>query len=149
MEFYDPNTEPAVFDIVWCKWPRREDKLGPGPWVRCVLVIDVRRMVDPETDTEYSLVTACYGTDALKVDIAELRRNLYITTAQVHALGLHKPTVFKLDLENRKRLAWSPKYFVPQGYVRDQSIIAGSLDRQQTALVLAIFGTNGWTFPLP
>ena len=149
MKFYDPTTIPSVFDVVWCKWPRREDKLGPGPWVRCVLVLDVRPMLDMRTDTEYAAITAAYGTDATTVSAREIADHLYITGAEYEVLGLHKPTVFKLDLQNRKRLPWAENYFVPQGYVRNQGIVAGSLNDQQRARVTAFFQRNGLAFPLP
>jgi len=135
VSFYDPTTAPDVFDIVWCKWPKRENPLAPGPWVRCVLVLDVRLMIDAD-ETEWAAITAAYGTDAAKVEKADLSNNLLITSAEYRALGLHKSTVFKLDLKNRFRLAWAEKYFVPQSYVRDRGIVAGSLNATQQATVL-------------
>lgn len=149
MEFYDPKTAPEVFDVVWCKLPRREDKLGPGPWVRCVLVLDVREQVHTATNTTYAAVTVAYGTGAENVTIGELREHLSISASQFRDLGLHKPTVFKLDLESRKRLPWCEKYFVPPEYVVGQNIIAGSLTESQRADVLAYFKTHGLAFPLP
>jgi hypothetical protein len=35
--FYDLASLPEVYDIVWCKWPQREDKTMPGPIVRLCL----------------------------------------------------------------------------------------------------------------
>ena len=80
MDFYDSNTAPDVFDVVWCMWPRREDKLAPGPWVRCVLVLD---MLDTKTTTEYALVTAAYGTGAENVNADDLKHGLYITVKNI------------------------------------------------------------------
>lgn len=106
-------------------------------------------MIYEPTNTEYAAVTACYGTDFLKVDLAEVRKNLYITGAEFEALGLHKPTVFKVDLANRKRLAWASKHFVPQGYVREQNIIAGSLNEGQKTRAINCIHRMGLDFPLP
>lgn len=150
MKFYDPKTAPAVFDIVWCKWPRHEDKLGPGPWVRCVLVLDTRPMVDTRTNTEYVAVTAAYGTGAENVAVSEIGEgHLLLPNLAATKLGLHKSTVFKLNLENRKRLPWAEDYFVPKEYVVGQQIVAGSLTREQREIVLACFRKRGLTFPLP
>ena len=149
MNLYDPATAPSVFEVVWCKWPRREDKLGPGPWVRCVLVLDVRPMIDQRTNKQFAAITAAYGTGAENVSVDDLKQHLYIMGGEFAALGLHKPTVFKLDLQNRKRLAWSEEYFVPQAYLKQQNIVAGSLNEHQRAHVLAYFEKHGLEFPLP
>lgn len=149
MDFYDPKTAPAVFDVVWCKWPRREDKLGPGPWVRCVLVLDVRNFVDTRTNKEFAAITAAYGTGAEHCTPDEWKKHLWIPSMEVEALGLHKPTVFKLDLGNRKRLPWASEYFVSQGYVKGQQIIAGSLTDGQKAKAIKYFEDNNLEFPLP
>jgi hypothetical protein len=147
--FYDPKTAPAAFDVVWCKWPRREDKLGPGPWVRCVLVLDVRPMVDLRTGVEYVAITSAYGTGAENVSARDLAEHLYISRVECAALGLHKPTVFKLDLASRKRLPWASDYFVTQGYVRAQKMVSGSLNKRQQGRVLTFFSKHSLTFPLP
>jgi hypothetical protein len=107
-------------------------------------------MVDERTDTKFAAITASYGTGLENVDIAELRQgHLLIPGAQAPRLGLHKATVFKLDLGNRKRLPWAEEYFVPQKYVVSQNIIAGSLSEQERAFVLRYFEKNGLSFPLP
>jgi len=149
VEFYDPTTAPDVFDIVWCKWPRREDKLGPGPWVRAVLVLDVRLMVDSQNENEWAAVTAAYGTGAENVKAEHFKGNLLITAAECGLLGLHKATVFKLDPGSRKRLPWAEDYFVPQGYVLNQGIVAGSLSAGQQTIVKACLKERGLAFPLP
>jgi hypothetical protein len=105
-------------------------------------------MVDVD-ETEWAAVTASYGTDAKKVGETDLANNLLITAAEFRALGLHKPTVFKLDLRNRFRLAWSEKYFVPQGYVKNQGIVAGKLNANQRATVLKCLRARNLDFPLP
>lgn len=147
--YHHPDTRPQVYDIVWCKWPRREDKLGPGPWVRCVLVVDVCPMRDDRDGSEFYAVTAQYGTDREKVPQEEWTNNLVIDENEFRAIGLHKPTVFKFDLGNRKRLPWCEEYFVPQGYVRSQGIIAGSLNTGQRVKFHNCFDARGFTFPCP
>jgi hypothetical protein len=146
---YDPNTEPEVFNVVWCKWPQREDKLAPGSWVRCVLVVDVRRMIDDRNQQEYSVLTVVYGTGKENCNQDDLVNNLVIERHEFRALGLHKPTVFKFDLGNRKRLPWCGKYFVPQEYVLSENIIAGTLNLAQKDRFHECFRARKLTFPLP
>jgi hypothetical protein len=146
-KFYEPGSSPKPFDIVWCKWPRREDKLGPGPWTRCVLVLDTRVMIDSRNNVAFAAVTAAYGTEKEKVSEAERANSLVID--DFRAVVLHKPTVFKIDLRNRKRLPWCEEYFLPQGYVRSQNIITGSLTESQKMRVLDCFKALGLTFPIP
>jgi hypothetical protein len=149
LKLYDSATEPEVFNVVWCKWPRREDKLAPGSWIRCVLVIDVRRMIDDRTEKEYSLITAVYGTGKENVDPSDLANNLVIESHEFRGLGLHKPTVFKFDLANRKRLPWCVEYFVPKEYVLSQNIVAGALNAGQQMRFRQCFIARGFKFPLP
>jgi hypothetical protein len=149
LQLYDTSSAPEVYNVVWCKWPQREDKLAPGSWVRCVLVIDERRMVDERTDLEYSLLTVAYGTGKENVQAADLADNLVIEAHEFRALGLHKPTVFKFDLRNRKRLPWCAKYFVPQEYHASANIIAGTLNGEQQAKFHQCFSSRKLTFPLP
>jgi hypothetical protein len=148
VEFYDPKTAPNVFDVVWCKWPKRENPGVPGEWVRPTLVLDVRLMVTDD-EIEWAAVTVAYGTDATKVPEAARINHLLITEAEYRALGLHKPTVFKLDPANRKRLPWAEEYFISQGYVRDQKIIVGSLTAHQQVVTRECFTARGLAFPLP
>jgi hypothetical protein len=148
LHFYDPKTAPAVFDVVWCKWPLREARGVPGEVVRCVLVLDVRLMEDVD-GTEWAAVTVAYGTGAENVRQRDRTNNLLIRADECGALGLHKATVFKLDVQNRQRLPWCEEYFVPQSYVRAQSIISGSLTPHQQALVRGCLTARGLQFPLP
>ena len=106
-------------------------------------------MVDQRTGTEYATITSAYGTSAYHVSDSDIAEHLYISRPECAALGLHNETVFKLDLANRKRLPWSAKYFVTQGYVRAQKIVAGSLKERQRSKVLAYFLKHGLTLPLP
>lgn len=148
MQFYDPKTAPAVFDVAWCKWPQREARGVPGPVVRCVLVLDVRLMITDD-ETEWAAITAAYGTGADKVPKDRRINHLVIGETEFRALGLHKPTVFKLDAGNRQRLPWAEEYFVSQPYLRSQNIVAGCLTKAQQEKVLACLKARGLQFPLP
>lgn len=148
LHFHDPKTAPAVFDVVWCKWPMRERPGMPGDIVRCVLVLDVRLMVDTD-DAEWAAVTVTYGTGADNVPEWRRTNHLLIGNGEYRALGLHKPTIFKLDLGNRKRLPWAEEYFVPQVYVRSQGIVAGSLNAAQQVEAIRCIRAHGGQFPLP
>jgi hypothetical protein len=148
LPFYDPKTAPNVFDVVWCKWPLRELPGQPGEVVRCVLVLDAQLMVTDAGEEFIALVVA-YGTGAENVPERYRKDHLLIGRSEYKALGLHKETVFKVDLGNRRRLPWGDKYFVPQNYVRSQNIIAGSLSAQQAAEVIRCIRARGLLFPLP
>jgi hypothetical protein len=148
VSYFNPKTAPSVFDVVWCAYPNRERPGQPGQWVRPVLVLDARLMVDAE-GVEFSAITAAYGTDADKVPQNERTNHLLIGNAEYRALRLHKPTVFKLDVRNRKRMPWSPDYFMPQGYVDNQTVIAGLLTDQQQTTVKDCLKARGLSFPLP
>lgn len=149
MKFYDPRTAPNVYDIVWCRWPRREDKLGPGPWARPVLVLDVRIMLDERNQMTWAAVTAAYGTGLEHIEPADVLGSLIITPSECADLGLHKATIFKLDHRNRKRLPWAADYFISQGYILSQNLIAGSLNEEQCRRFHACFERCGYVFPLP
>lgn len=147
--FYDSKTAPAVFDIVWCKWPYSGAKLQPSDEVRPVLVLDVRDHIYDPTQEIYADVTVAYGTGAENIVSPNWRSDLTIGKHEFRAAGLHKPTVFRLDLKNRKRLPWCERYFVPQEYVRNQNIICGQLSEAQRSTALSCFVAQGLTFPLP
>jgi hypothetical protein len=149
LTLYDPSSAPEVYDIVWCKWPQREDKLAPGSWVRCVLVIDVRPMVDDRTGQEFALLTVQYGSGKENFDVAGLVNSLVIERHEFRDLGLHKPTVFQMDLRNRKRLPWCVDYFVPKEYIVSQAIIAGRLNKDQQRRFHDCLEARGLKFPLP
>lgn len=145
-QFYDsPGPEPG--SIVWCKWPLREAKLAPGDIARPVLVLGKKRFVHEPTETEFDDLIIQYGTGTFSDD--DLPRNLCIGKNECKAVGLHKPTLFKMDLGNRRRLPWCAEYFVPQEYVRDQNIVAGSLDPGQWLRLRSCFDQRGLTFPVP
>jgi hypothetical protein len=102
-----------------------------------------------EDDTEWAAITVCYGTDANNVPQWARTNNLLIREGEFRALGLHKPTVFKLDLRNRQRLPWAEDYFVSQRYVVGQGIVAGRLADHQQTLVRGCLTARGLQFPLP
>lgn len=147
MRFHDPKTAPDVFNIVWCKWPMR--RLEPGEWVRPVLVLNSRLMIDARDENEWVALIVAYGTGAENVPAIRRANHLHIPLGECRAVGLHKPTIFKLDAGNRKRLPWAEDYFVPQGYVQSQKIISGSLTDAQKATAIAEIKAHGLTFPIP
>lgn len=148
-KFYDPKTAPDVFSIVWCKWPYRGAKLEPSDEARPVLVLDVRDHIYDPTGEMFADVTVAYGTGAENIETPDVHRDFVVTEREFRALGLHKPTIFQLDLGNRKRLPWGEKYFVPNSYVAQQNIICGKLSDSQRRLVLTCFNIRGLRFPLP
>jgi len=144
--FYDsPGPEPGA--VVWCRWPHRAGGLAPGPHVRPVLVLGRKRFIHQPTATEYDDLIIQYGTGSFE-DV-DLTANLCIGKAECKALGLHKPTLFKIDVGNRRRLPWCTEYFVPQEYVRDQNVVAGSLNPGQWLRLRSCFDQRGLTFPVP
>lgn len=146
---YDSKSAPDVFDIVWCRWPYTAAKLQPSDEARPVLVIDVRDQIYDPTEQIYADITVAYGTGAENITVADWRSHLLINKAEFRAAGLHKPTVFKLDLKNTKRLPWGEKYFVPNEYVREQKIICGKLSEAQRSAALSCFVAQNLSFPLP
>lgn len=136
--FHDVTTLPELHDIVWCKWPQREDKLLPGPTVRPVLVreAELRERLD---GTQFGMVLVSYATSAGIDDISR-QRDLVIEANECKAAGLHKATRFSLNPRDRKWLPWSDEYFVPQIYVQNHagivcgSLTAGQRDRLRRAL---------------
>jgi hypothetical protein len=148
LPFYDPKTAPNVFDVVWCKWPMRELPGKPGEVVRCVLVLDTQLMVT-DSGEEFTALVVAYGTGADNVPEWRRKDHLFIGRGEFRDLGLHKETVFKVDLQNRRRLPWGDEYFVPQDYVRSQNIVAGSLTGYQSAEVVRCIKARGLLFPLP
>lgn len=148
-KFYDPKSAPAVFSIVWCKWPYRGAKLEPSDEARPVLILDVRERVYDPTNEVFADVTVAYGTGAENLPNLDWKKDLLIGAGDFRALGLHKPTVFELDLSHRKRLPWGDKYFVPNQYIVNQSLIIGNLSDRQKENVLGCFRALNLSFPLP
>jgi hypothetical protein len=121
----------------------------PGEVVRPVLVLDVRLMVDSQDGAEWAAITVAYGTGAENVYFFARTSHLIISEIECGTLGLHKATVFKMDLQNRQRLPWAEEYFVTQGYVHAQKLIAGSLNPLQQMAVRNCLTARGLQFPLP
>jgi hypothetical protein len=144
-QFYALDTLPNVFDVVWCKWPQREDKMRPGKVARPVLVIDVEHREHEDGFTFGSLIVQ-YGGD---YEPHHIEGNLLLTMKEARAINLHKSMVFRLDLGNRKRLPWCKDYFVNQGYVVNQPVIAGSLSQSQCEHVKSCFRKRNLEFPVP
>jgi hypothetical protein len=59
--FYDLTSLPEPYDIVWCKWPQREDKLKPGKIARPVLVRETRIM-QQEDGSQYGAIVISYAS---------------------------------------------------------------------------------------
>jgi hypothetical protein len=142
--FHDPDTLPDPFDVVWCKLPHRGSKMRPSDVARPVLVLDAKRMLYEEQ--EIGVVVVQYGGS---FEAHHIPKNLLITEKDREALGLHKSTLFRMDVGNRARLMWCEEYFVPQSYVVGQGIKAGSLNEEQKRLALACLKARGLSFPVP
>jgi hypothetical protein len=128
--FYDLASLPEIYDIVWCKWPQRENKGLPGEIVRPVLVRETRIM-EQEDGTRYGAAVISYASGE-GIDETSRRIDLCIETRQAfQAAGLHKPTRFSLNLADRKFLPWCREYFVPPEYVKNAGLILGRLTEAQ------------------
>jgi hypothetical protein len=139
--YHDIGTLPEPYDIVWCKWPQREDKLVPGPVVRPALVreAELREFVD---GTQFGAVLVSYASSTGIDDISR-QRDLVIEASECRAAGLHKPTRFSLNPRDRRLLPWAEEYFLPQEYVRNAGIIAGSLNVAQRGRLIAALKHRG------
>jgi hypothetical protein len=138
LSFYDLAALPNQYDIVWCLYPRREDKLAPGPVARPCLVLDVRR----DTESNRAGLLVSYGTG--NIDSAPPGGDLVIDEwDEIHELGLHKPTRFALSLQSRMLLPWCVEYFIPPVYVRHAGVIAGSLSEKQIERLVECLAIRG------
>src|SRR6266568_3965488 len=81
---------------------------------RMVLHLSGRQVSQRQRSRDRDAFRSAYGGD---FEPHHVRQNLLITSKDFRSLGLHKPTLFRLDLGNRKRLPWCEEYFVTQGYV--------------------------------
>ena len=68
--------------------PGARTGLGPGPWVRPALVLDVRIMLDERNQTTWAAVTAAYGTGLEHLQPSDILGSLLITTVECADLGL-------------------------------------------------------------
>jgi hypothetical protein len=136
--YFDLVTLPKQYDIVWCLYPRREDRLLPGPVARPSLVLDAR--ADLRTKRGALLVT--YGTG--EFDERHVDLDLIIEDwLEVRALGLHKPTRFALSLESRMLLPWCTEYFVPPSYAAAAEVVAGELTKQHVDRLFECLANRG------
>ena len=143
-KFYDTATLPEIYDIVWCKWPQREDRNLPGPVIRPVLVREIMILEDGLAGVQYGAVVISYGSGAGIDDVA--RKNDFVVEdwAEVHAAGLHKPTRFSLDPRDRKRLPWCEEYFVPPDYKVNGKLILGRLTESQQSRLRKLLAARGF-----
>jgi hypothetical protein len=141
--FYSLSSLPEVYDIVWCKWPQREDKNMPGRVVRPVLVRETQIM--EKGQIRYGAVLISYATGE---GINDTTRQLDLcieNPSDVRAAGLHKPTRFSLDLRDKKLLPSCEEYFVAPEYVQNVPLILGKLTDQQGQHVRACLKRRGQT----
>jgi hypothetical protein len=132
LTFYDLATLPFQYDLVWCRYPQRENLFVPGPWIRPCLVLDV--LADWES-ARAALVVA-YGTGIF--DRAKHKTDLIIDDwKELRSLGLHKPTRFALSHSARMKLPWCAEYFESQPYMAKTNIILGSLTEKQIERLIA------------
>jgi hypothetical protein len=124
--FYDTATLPEPGDIVWCKWPYRDNPGQPGPVARPTLVRETFVRQDLHTETTFGSLIISYGTGEfderhfdLDLVISDMRR--------ARELGLHKPTRFSLDPADRKHLLWCEEFFIAPDYVRERGLVVGRL----------------------
>ena len=148
LTLYPPDTAPEVYDIVWCKWPRREDNRAGQLGKVCL----GGRCPSYDGRENRAGIRAGYGAVwnwQVEFELHEMVNNVVIERHEFRDLGLHKPTVFQMDLRNCKRLPWCVEYFVPQEYLVSQNIIAGHLNEDQQTLFHACFSARNLKFPLP
>jgi len=127
--FYDLASLPEVYDIVWCKWPQREDKNMPGPIARPVLVRETRVMQMGET--KYGAVLISYASGQGIDDVSRSCDLCIEDDKEIRAAGLHKPTRFSLSLGDKKLLPWCEEYFLPPEYVKGAGLTLGKLTTAQ------------------
>jgi hypothetical protein len=143
--FHDIETLPAPYEIVWCKWPYREDKGQPGKDVRPVLVraSELREYAD---GTQFGALVVSYGTS--KFTEADSEADLIIRQWEIGALGLHKPTRFSMAPQHRKLLPWCEEYFVPPAYVVNHAgLVLGKLSEAQIGRMKACWKKRGINGP--
>jgi hypothetical protein len=142
--FHDPETRPKPFDIVWCKKPLRGEGVKPGPVARPVLVLGTK--LYELNGKEFATVAVQYGGD---FETKHIPGNFLVSETEFRTLGLHKPTLFRMDLGNRAECMWAQEYFQPQPYVVGRGILAGSLSADQQKRVISCLTAKGLSFPIP
>jgi hypothetical protein len=139
--FYDLASLPEVYDIVWCKWPQREDKNMPEPIVRPVLVRETRVMQIDET--KYGAVLISYASGQGIDDVSRSRDLCIEDQKEYRAAGLHKPTRFSLSPGDKKLLPWCEEYFVPPEYVKGAGLTLGKLTTGATRALAGMPEASG------
>jgi hypothetical protein len=139
--YFDLATLPKQYDIVWCLYPRREDKLAPGPVARPSLVLDARA----DTKNKRGALIVAYETGEFDERTHGEVDSIVDEWSEVHALGLHKPTRFALSLESRMLLPWCPEYFVAPSYAAAANVIAGALTKKQIDRLVQCLANRGVT----
>jgi hypothetical protein len=144
--FYAVDSLPALYSVVWCKWPQR--RLEPGV-VRPVLVRETRIMEDRRTALRYGAVLVSFATgDLFKDKLGDI--DLIIDDwTEVRALGRHKPTRFSCDPQDRRLLPWGDQFFVAPEYVRGRGIIMGQLNQDQINRLNSCLVERGSSSSLP
>lgn len=141
--FYDIKSLPDPGDIVWCKWPQRENRGQPGPTVRPTLIREARVNEDPDTGHQFGSLIVSYGTGEFEPHVHEEIDLVISDMAEARNLGLHKPTRFSLAPNDKKHLFWCEEYFVSQGYQRAQNVVIGRLGPKQVERMRACLVRRG------
>jgi hypothetical protein len=111
--------------------------------VRPVLVRESKVLEDPWTGIQFGAVVISYASGEFNKSTDGHRDLIIDDRAEVRALGLHKATRFSLNPNDKKQLPWCEEYFVPQGYVRAQNVVAGLLTAEQIARLRACLTVRG------
>jgi hypothetical protein len=139
--FHSLDDLPYPDDIVWCRWPKREDKLAPGEIIRGALVRE-RKFLEHKEWGRYGALVVSYATGQFDPEVhGEI--DLILNRAEALSVGLHKATRFSLDLRDRKQLPWCEEYFTPQPYVVGRGIHAGTLTEDHKQRMLACLKKRG------
>jgi hypothetical protein len=142
--FYSVESLPKVHDIVWCKWPQREDKGMPGKVTRPTLVREVEVLEHPQIG-KFGRLLVSYASGEHINEQTRLVDLIIEDWAAVRAAGLHNPTRFSLNPRDRWRLPWCQEYFVGQEYAPDSPIVAGSLTEAQSDTLRQLLKRHGLT----
>jgi hypothetical protein len=127
------------YDIVWCLYPRREDKLAPGPVARPCLVLDARA----DMENKRGALVVAYGTGEFDEETHGNVDLIIDDWSEVRPLGLHKPTRFALSLQSRMLLPWCLEYFVAPSYIVAANAIAGALTKRQIDRLVECLANRG------
>lgn len=134
-KYHSLTALPKRGDIVTCLWPYREDRGRPGSYVRLALVREREARIDPDTHEEFGVLTFSKITGVF--DPNNLNPyDLYITDWQeVREVGLHKPSRFSLDPQDKRQAPWCHEYFAPQPHVINRGIVIGRLSDRHMQMI--------------